>query len=89
MLEVEIVNRDYPQRRTVCNAIAEIPGTDKADEVIMLGGYFNIDAGTGRARGASVFGPPEAAAVVYQLAMRDELLPRFPEGEMAARPGGQ
>ncbi len=26
--------------------------------------YFNIDSGTGRARGASVFGPPEAAAVV-------------------------
>ena len=245
VLEVEIGNRDYPQGRTVYNAIAEIPGTDKADEVIMLGGhldswhaatgatdnatgctvmmeaarilmaigvqprrtirvalwggeeqgllgsqayvaehfgsaedpkpefdkfggYFNIDSGTGRARGASVFGPPAAAAVlreafgpfedlgvmgatnsssrrrggsdhtsfneaglpgigmsqdpieygshtwhtnldtyervvegdlkssaiaiaaaVYQLAMRDELLPRFAAGEMPARPGGQ
>ena len=29
------------------------------------------------------------AAAVYQLAMRDDLLPRFAEGEMPARPGGQ
>jgi Zn-dependent M28 family amino/carboxypeptidase len=29
-----------------------------------FGGYFNIDSGTGRARGFSVFGPPEAATVV-------------------------
>ena len=29
-------------------------------------GYFNIDSGTGRARGLSVFGPPEAAAVLRQ-----------------------
>jgi hypothetical protein len=27
-------------------------------------GYFNIDSGTGRARGAGVFGPPEAASIV-------------------------
>lgn len=33
-------------------------------------GYFNIDSGTGRARGMSVFGPPEAAAVI-----REALLP--------------
>jgi Zn-dependent M28 family amino/carboxypeptidase len=29
-------------------------------------GYFNIDSGTGRARGASVFGPPEAATILRQ-----------------------
>jgi Zn-dependent M28 family amino/carboxypeptidase len=29
-----------------------------------FGGYFNIDSGTGRVRGASVFGPPEAASVI-------------------------
>src|SRR5438445_2662922 len=28
--------------------------------------YLNIDSGTGRARGAGVFGPPSAAAVVRQ-----------------------
>jgi carboxypeptidase Q len=29
-------------------------------------GYFNIDAGTGRARGLSIFGPPEAADVLRE-----------------------
>jgi len=35
-----------------------------------FGGYFNIDSGTGRARGLSVFGPPETANV-----LRDALAP--------------
>jgi Zn-dependent M28 family amino/carboxypeptidase len=35
-------------------------------EYSKFGGYFNIDAGTGRARGMSVFGPPEAAAVLRE-----------------------
>ena len=142
-LEFNIVNRWYPEGKTAYNTVAEIPGTDKKDEVVMLGGhldswhsatgatdnaigcavmmeaarilraigvkprrtirvalwggeeegllgsqayvkqhfgtfeepkpeysklvaYFNIDSGTGRARGASVFGPPEAASVVRQ-----------------------
>ncbi len=29
-------------------------------------GYFNIDSGTGRARGMNVFGPPEAATVIRE-----------------------
>jgi Zn-dependent M28 family amino/carboxypeptidase len=33
-------------------------------EYFKLGAYFNIDSGTGRARGMSVFGPPEAADVL-------------------------
>jgi len=142
-LEFNIVNRLYPEGRTAYNAIAEIPGTDKKDEIVMLGAhldswhaatgatdnaigcavmmeaarilkaigvkprrtirvalwsgeeqgllgsqayvkehfgsfdnpkpeffklsaYFNIDSGTGRVRGASVFGPPEAATVIRQ-----------------------
>ena len=140
-LEFNIVNRIFPEGRTSYNTIAEIRGTDKADEVIMLGGhldswhaatgatdnaigcaimmeaarilkslgikprrtirvalwsgeeqgllgsiayvkqhfgsfeepkpgyekfggYFNIDSGTGRVRGASVFGPPETAGIL-------------------------
>ena len=31
-------------------------------EYANFAGYFNIDSGTGRARGMTVFGPPEAAA---------------------------
>lgn len=29
-----------------------------------FGGYFNIDSGTGRARGMSVFGSPETASIL-------------------------
>ncbi len=142
-LEFDIVNRWYPEGRTAYNVVAEIPGSDKADEVVMLGGhldswhaatgstdnaigvsvmmeaariltaigvkprrtirvalwsgeeqgllgsqayvrehfgsfedqkpafsklaaYFNIDSGTGRARGLTLFGPPEAATVLRE-----------------------
>ena len=143
-LEFDIVNRTYPDGTTVYNAVAEIPGSDRADEVIMLGGhldswhaatgatdnafgvtvmmeaarilmavgsqprrtirvalwggeeqgllgsqayvkqhfgtpeeptenyatfggYFNVDSGTGRLRGAQVFGPPAAADVLREV----------------------
>jgi hypothetical protein len=155
-IEFNIVNRVYPEGRTAYNTIAEIPGTDKKDEVVMLGGhldswhaatgatdnaigcsvmmeaarilkaigvkprrtirvalwggeeqgllgsqayvkehfgsfenpkpdyfklvaYLNIDSGTGRARGASVFGPPEAATIV-----REALIPFADIGVMGA-----
>src|SRR6266446_4633694 len=155
-LEFDIVNRVYPEGKTSYNTIAEIPGTDKADEVIMLGGhldswhaatgttdnaigcammmeaarilkalgikprrtirvalwsgeeegllgsqayvaehfgsfenpkpgyekfggYFNIDSGTGLIRGASVFGPREAAKI-----LRDILKPFKEEGVAGA-----
>jgi carboxypeptidase Q len=142
-LEFDLRSRIVPDGVTSYNVTGEIPGTDKKDEVIMLGGhldswhsatgatdnaigcatmmeaarilkaigvkprrtirvacwsgeeegllgsqayvkqhfgsfenptkefekfngYFNIDAGTGRARGLSVFGPPEAADVLRE-----------------------
>jgi Zn-dependent M28 family amino/carboxypeptidase len=37
------------------------PGYEK------FGGYFNVDSGTGRIRGASVFGPPEATDIMREL----------------------
>ncbi len=40
-LEFNIVNQSYPEGRTSYNAIAEIPGTDKDDEVVMLGGHLD------------------------------------------------
>ncbi len=40
-LEFKIVNRNYPQGSTSFNALAEIPGADKADELIMLGGHLD------------------------------------------------
>jgi carboxypeptidase Q len=140
-LDFDIANQLFPEGKTSYIAIAEIPGTDKASEVVMLGGhldswhaatgatdnaigcsimmeaarliqtsgvkprrtvrvalwsgeeegllgslayvkahfgsaedpkpefskldaYFNIDSGTGRVRGGTVFGPPEAAALL-------------------------
>jgi carboxypeptidase Q len=158
LLEFNIVNRVYPEGATSYNAIGEIRGSDKADEVIMLGGhldswhaatgatdnaigctimmeaarilkalnvkprrtirvalwsgeeqgllgslayvkqhfgsfenpkpgyekfggYFNIDSGTGRVRGASVFGPPEAATIV-----RGILEPFIQDGVVGAVP---
>jgi carboxypeptidase Q len=142
-LELNVVNRTYPDGATQYNFVAEIPGTDKAEEVVMLGGhldswhaatgatdnaigcatmleairiltavgvhprrtirvalwsgeeqgllgsqayvkehfgsfeaqkaeyaqfagYFNIDSGTGRARGMTVFGPPDAARILRE-----------------------
>src|SRR5215475_9415357 len=41
VLEFNIVNHVYPEGSTSYNTIAEIRGTDKADEVIMLGGHLD------------------------------------------------
>lgn len=35
-------------------------------EFSKFNGYFNVDSGTGKTRGLSVFGPPEAAAVIRE-----------------------
>lgn len=143
-LEFDIQNKSYPEGKTSYNVVGEIVGTDKKDEVIMLGGhldswhaatgatdnaigcaimmeaarilktlnlkprrtirvalwsgeeqgllgsqayvkkhfgtfenptpnhakfggYFNIDSGTGRARGLGVFGPAETSAILRDL----------------------
>src|SRR5204862_1003394 len=40
-VEFNIVNKWYPEGKTSYNVVAEIPGTDKADEVVMLGGHLD------------------------------------------------
>jgi carboxypeptidase Q len=40
-LRVNIQNKEYPEGTTVYNAIGEIPGGDKKDEVVMLGGHYD------------------------------------------------
>jgi carboxypeptidase Q len=40
---------------------------DPKPEWAKLDAYFNVDTGTGRLRGAGIFGPPEAAAVLRPL----------------------
>ena len=47
-LELDIVNTLHPEGRTAFNTIVEIPGTDKADELVMLGAHLDSwHAGTG------------------------------------------
>jgi hypothetical protein len=46
--EVNVQNKFYDNDLNMFNVIAEIPGTDKADELVMLGGHFDgWHAGTG------------------------------------------
>ncbi|HTL45368.1 MAG TPA: M20/M25/M40 family metallo-hydrolase, partial [Vicinamibacterales bacterium] len=40
-LEFNIQNTTFPNAQTQHNAVAEVPGTDKADEVVMLGGHLD------------------------------------------------
>jgi len=40
-LRVNIQNKEYPEGTTAYNAIGEIPGTDKKDEIVMLGGHYD------------------------------------------------
>jgi hypothetical protein len=47
-LELDIVNRTWPEGTTAHNVIAEIAGRDLKDEVVMLGGHLDSwHAGTG------------------------------------------
>jgi len=40
-LRVNIQNKEYPEGTTAYNAIGEIPGTDKREEIVMLGGHYD------------------------------------------------
>ena len=63
-LELNIANRVYDDNLDSFNLLAEIPGTDKADEVVMLGAHFDSwDSGTGATDNA-------AGSVVMMEAMR-------------------
>ena len=44
-LEVEVKSTIYDKDRLGYNVVAEIPGTDKKDELVMLGGHFDSWAG--------------------------------------------
>jgi carboxypeptidase Q len=40
-VEFNVVNQFYPEGKTSYVTVAEIPGTDKADEVVMMGGHLD------------------------------------------------
>jgi len=71
-LEFNIVNRVYPEGATSYNTIGEIPGSDKRDEVIMLGGHLDSwHASTGatdNAIGCAIM--MEAARILRTLGLK-------------------
>jgi carboxypeptidase Q len=71
-MQVEIVNTFYPEGKTSYNAIAEIPGTDKKDEVVMMGAHLDSwHAGTGatdNAAGVAVM--MEAARILKKVGVK-------------------
>ncbi len=72
MLEFDIRNRVIPEGKTSYNVIGEITGTDKKDEVIMLGGHLDswhaATGATDNAIGCSIM--MEAARILKQLGVK-------------------
>src|SRR5262249_50444126 len=64
---------------------AEAP---KQPEFSHFDGYWNIDGGTGRVRGASIFGPPEAGRIIAQFLKPFEDLGVFGAGTTTSRATG-
>jgi hypothetical protein len=71
-LEFQIVNRTFPEGRTAYNAIAEITGIDKAEEVVMMGGHLDswqsATGATDNAIGCAVM--MEAARILRAIGVR-------------------
>jgi len=71
-LEFNIVNRTYTEGRTAYNTIGEIPGTDKKDEAVMLGGHLDswhsATGATDNAIGCSIM--MEAARILMKLGLQ-------------------
>ena len=71
VLRVNIHNEFYPAGSTVYNVVGELPGTDKADEVVMAGGHFDswnpATGATDNAAGSAV--AMEALRLIHVLKM--------------------
>ena len=71
-VEMNIVNRIFPEGKTSYNVVGEIPGTDKAGEIVMLGGHLDSwHSGTGatdNAAGSSIM--LEAARLIQALGLK-------------------
>ncbi len=71
-LEMDVANTFYDDDLDSFNVIAEIPGTDKADEIVMLGAHFDSwHAGTGatdNAAGSAVM--MEAVRILKETGLR-------------------
>jgi carboxypeptidase Q len=70
-VELNLQTRFLDDNRTPANVVAEIPGTDKADEVVMLGAHFDSwHSGTGATdNGAGSVVMMEAVRILKTLGM--------------------
>ncbi len=71
-LEFDIRNRYFPEGKTSYNVVAEIPGSDKKDEVVMLGGHLDswhaATGATDNAIGCAVM--MEAARILQAIGVK-------------------
>ena len=71
-LEFNIQNKIYPEGKTSYNTVAEIPGADKKDEVIMLGGHLDswhsATGATDNAIGCAIM--MEAARILQSIGVK-------------------
>jgi hypothetical protein len=70
-LEIDIRNRWFEEDSSAFNVLAEIPGTDRSDEVVMMGGHLDcLHTGTGGAdNAAGVALVMEAARILKVLGL--------------------
>ena len=71
-LEFDIRNRYFPEGTTSYNVVAELPGSDKKDEVVMLGGHLDswhaATGATDNAIGCAVM--MEAARILHAIGVK-------------------
>jgi Zn-dependent M28 family amino/carboxypeptidase len=71
-LEFNIQNKWYPEGKTSYNVVAEIPGTDKKDEIVMCGGHLDswhsATGATDNAIGAATM--MEAARILQAIGVK-------------------
>ena len=71
-MEFHIVNHVYPEGKTSYNVVGEIPGSDKADEIVMLGGHLDswhaATGATDNAIGSAIM--MEAARLIQALGLK-------------------
>ena len=71
-LEFDIRNKYFPEGTTSYNVVAEIPGSDKKDEVVMLGGHLDswhaATGATDNAVGCAVM--MEAARILHSIGVK-------------------
>ena len=84
-LEIDIQN-NFIDKAEAFNTVGEIPGTDKTDEVVMLGGHLDSwHAGTGATDNAGSVAMMEAARILETLGVKPRRTIRVASGAAKKR----